>query len=607
MNRNSLLFLLILLSSVPLHAQITRKVLFLGNSYTSSNNLPQLVQNMAQSTGNTLNFDIHAPGGYTWEHHTLDNTSINKINVGDWDYVSLQGQSLEPIIGAQYFIQAGAVLRDLIYQANPCTVPLFYMTWGRENGDTVFCGDFPAVCTYESMDDALRQRYEARADVYNAELSPVSVVWRYLRDNHPGIDLYEVDGSHPTAAGSYAAACSFYTAIFKQDPTLITFDFSLSSADAATIRNATKTVVYDDMDSWDYKVLPNSNFSYSIGSGFNEVDFLGPGFGAIQDHSWNFGDGGTSTAFNPSHSYASNGTYTVQHTTSNCDVDGFHTSTTDTVIQFCDHTPTILTSKPWLCNYDTLWTQSADALQWFVQGLPIPVTDSMLPNYKQHMNAGAAFSVMATENGCSELSEPYVASPDWPGFYYDAAWAGDPCAGDTGVLMVLHFNGFLPPNALVRWYLNDSLLASENDEDTIQIWQGGEYRAMAVDPDSDCPKDSVFFSILFDCGTDTTIINDTTDTVVVVDTLDTIAGSPRLMMDHQERLLLYPNPATNVLTIACPGICNTENIEVLDAMGRLVESIRLESSVTLDVSDWPDGMYVLVRPRSGQAQRFFKQ
>jgi hypothetical protein len=45
---------------------------------------------------------------------------------------------------------------------------------------------------------------------------------------HPEIELYATDGSHPSAAGSYAAACSFYSVILRKNPVDITYDFGLT-------------------------------------------------------------------------------------------------------------------------------------------------------------------------------------------------------------------------------------------------------------------------------------------------------------------------------------------------------------------------------------------
>ena len=62
--------------------------------------------------------------------------------------------------------------------------------------------------------------------------------------------MYNADESHPSIAGTYAAACCFYSSIFRNDPSQITFNSSLSEIDATNIRNAVKIVVYDQLLSW---------------------------------------------------------------------------------------------------------------------------------------------------------------------------------------------------------------------------------------------------------------------------------------------------------------------------------------------------------------------
>jgi hypothetical protein len=46
-----------------LNAQQSRKVLFLGNSYTGVNNLPKIIHGVALSVGDTLIYNSHTPGG----------------------------------------------------------------------------------------------------------------------------------------------------------------------------------------------------------------------------------------------------------------------------------------------------------------------------------------------------------------------------------------------------------------------------------------------------------------------------------------------------------------------------------------------------------------
>jgi hypothetical protein len=120
------------------------------------------------------------------------------------------------------------------------------------------------------MDSLLNLRYRMMADSNNAIVSPVGAVWENIRQNFPLIDLYQADESHPSVAGSYAAACCFYTALFRKDPTLITFNSGLSATDAANIKNAAKLIVYDNLLNWhigEYDSLINVN---CLASGINE-------------------------------------------------------------------------------------------------------------------------------------------------------------------------------------------------------------------------------------------------------------------------------------------------------------------------------------------------
>ena len=54
------------------------------------------------------------------------------------------------------------------------------------------------------------------------EATVVSVgtgAWQKLLEGHDEPVLHAEDGSHPTVAGSYLAACTFYAALFDGDPT----------------------------------------------------------------------------------------------------------------------------------------------------------------------------------------------------------------------------------------------------------------------------------------------------------------------------------------------------------------------------------------------------
>ena len=124
-------------------------VLFIGNSYTAVNNLPQLVKDIALANNDTLIFDSNTPGGYTFNQHFNDINTKSKINSTAWDYVVVQAQSQEPSFSPSQVMQQtypyAKKLDSLIKLNNLCTTTIFYETWGRKFGDASNCGNYPPV------------------------------------------------------------------------------------------------------------------------------------------------------------------------------------------------------------------------------------------------------------------------------------------------------------------------------------------------------------------------------------------------------------------------------------------------------------------------------
>jgi hypothetical protein len=241
------------------------KALFIGNSYTYFNNLPQICTGIAASMGDVFSSEQSTPGGFSLKQHSSDSSSLQPIISGpydftnsieaDWDYVILQEHSRFPSfpmneVEKNVFPYASK-LDSIIHKYNPNARTVFYMTWGRKNGDATGCKSGYPVCTYQEMDDQLAKRYSMMAERSKGIVSPVGAVWRYLRAKTPNIELYTKDESHPSEAGSYAAACTFYSTFFKKDPTLIKYNYTLSQGDASAIRKAVKEVVFNNLPAWD--------------------------------------------------------------------------------------------------------------------------------------------------------------------------------------------------------------------------------------------------------------------------------------------------------------------------------------------------------------------
>lgn len=321
-----------ILCGILSYGQSTRKfrILFIGNSYTYVNELPKMTASVAASVGDTLEYDSNTPGGQTLRGHLNSTASTGKIAQGGWDYVVLQEQSQMPAfadwqVEAQMYPYAHA-LDSLIRRSGTCTETVFYMTWGRKNGDTDNCGGWPVVCTYEGMDSLLRKRYMYMADENEAIVSPVGAVWRYLRQNNPGINLYSADNSHPDVPGTYAAAVTFYTVLFRKDPTAITFNAGLNATTASDIRQAVKLVVYNKLGDWFVgRYDATAAFTHQVSG--PQVTFQNQSTEA-DSYRWLFGDGTEAQGALPQHTYPAPGTYTVKLIARRC---GWNDTATKTV------------------------------------------------------------------------------------------------------------------------------------------------------------------------------------------------------------------------------------------------------------------------------------
>ena len=127
----------VLLWIVPLaaHGQETPpaplKVLFIGNSYTSVNNLPAMVEGLANAAGGRkIEVNRHLVGGCTLEKHVKDQKAIDKIRSDKWDIVVLQEQSLRPVVSQQSMHQYA---RLRMPRSSSRRKDRFYLTWARQH------------------------------------------------------------------------------------------------------------------------------------------------------------------------------------------------------------------------------------------------------------------------------------------------------------------------------------------------------------------------------------------------------------------------------------------------------------------------------------------
>jgi len=227
--------------------QQQRTALFIGNSYTYSNNLPSLIQQVASSKGNSFTYTTQTPGGYSFNAHVGNSTSIARIQQESYDVLILQGQSAELAGTLQgegkhtspNFYEA-EYLHQLSQSADTCHQTLLFMTWGY----------FASLQDYITMQDNVSANYEELAHTIDVGVSPVGEAWREVLLNYPNITLHSADLSHPTLAGSYLAACVFYAAIFQQDPIGAWSPAGLSTQEVQVLQQVASSTVLSELSRW---------------------------------------------------------------------------------------------------------------------------------------------------------------------------------------------------------------------------------------------------------------------------------------------------------------------------------------------------------------------
>lgn len=252
MKKNVIVLTFILLITNLLSAQDTINVLFLGNSYTAVNNLPQLCSMLAESAGKTMNTGSVTPGGYLLTQHAVNTQSLNLIRERKWDFVVLQEQSQLPTIDFyryEFMHKGYNALRDSVLLYNPDAQIVGYMTWGRRYGGQqcenyglgLYCSaDFR---DFNHMQDSLTSAYNECRELFGGLTAPVGLAWKNALGQNDEIVLHSGDDSHPTLEGSYLAACVFHATFWNETPVGLKHPDGISEKTAAFLQKVAEETV----------------------------------------------------------------------------------------------------------------------------------------------------------------------------------------------------------------------------------------------------------------------------------------------------------------------------------------------------------------------------
>jgi hypothetical protein len=214
------------------HAPCVR-VLFLGNSYTYVNDLPAVFRDLARAGGQNVETSMVANGGETLATHAASPASVNAISGSRWQFVVLQEQSEIPSLEADrqgQMYPAARVLVGIVRTAG--ATPILLQTWAHRDGWPDYGLD------YGAMQAAVNQGYGAIGAELGVAVAPAGQAWQTVVHQDPSVALWQDDGSHPSAAGTYLVACVLYTRIFGATPVGISATEGLSADLARTLQAA---------------------------------------------------------------------------------------------------------------------------------------------------------------------------------------------------------------------------------------------------------------------------------------------------------------------------------------------------------------------------------
>lgn len=179
------------------------RVLFIGNSLTYTNDLPSIIEAVAEAAGQKR--FVHKSvvfANYSLEDHWNQGDARKALADKKWDIVVLQQGPSASTEGRALLLEYSRRFADLIRNAG--AKPALYMVWPS----TSRAGDF----------DGVSESYRLAAQEVKGMLFPAGEAWRAAWRRDAKLALYSPDGLHPTLAGSYLAALVIYEQLYGQLP-----------------------------------------------------------------------------------------------------------------------------------------------------------------------------------------------------------------------------------------------------------------------------------------------------------------------------------------------------------------------------------------------------
>ena len=205
------------------------KILFIGNSKTYRQNMPNILKKLIEATGKEVYIDKATKPGASLIDLYNEKDTIEKINSNKWDYVVIQERTIKSLQEDTSEFEKGA--RDICDKIleNYVETKIVYNAVG------VYC-DFN-IEEYERTD----KHYEEIAKITNGMDCYSGKAFIDFHRKFSDIDLFE-DKQHPTLVGAYLTACCLYKLIYKEKLSSIDYYDVLNPDIAKNLQNLIDTI-----------------------------------------------------------------------------------------------------------------------------------------------------------------------------------------------------------------------------------------------------------------------------------------------------------------------------------------------------------------------------
>ena len=190
-----------------------KNFLFVGNSFTYFNDLPQLIQLIADPDKKEYDLVSVTKGGASLEEFAFPSERrerfLFKLEWKKWDGLILQENGIYPATHLEKTLPAAKILAN-----DASCQTYFYQTWSYLDGSEKLAS---TGMGYEEFYQKLKDGYHELAKSCNGIVVPVGDGFAYMHAHYPDVNLYRDDCFHPNIYGSYLSALIFARVLFGCD------------------------------------------------------------------------------------------------------------------------------------------------------------------------------------------------------------------------------------------------------------------------------------------------------------------------------------------------------------------------------------------------------